>query len=98
MSNNAQAGSSAQGSQPQATPEQQAPMDPRQAEEQARKDRTLTEFMLMLDEYEPMVRELQSTLFFICIFIGQLTMFRYLVKLQISISNVLDLRLRMFDC
>jgi transcription initiation factor TFIID subunit 10 len=28
----------------------------RHAEEQARKDRTLTEFMLMLDEYEPMVR------------------------------------------
>jgi len=27
----------------------------RHAEEQARKDRTLTEFMLMLDEYEPMV-------------------------------------------
>lgn len=61
MSNNAQ--SSAQGSQPQTTPEQQAPMDPRQAEEQARKDRTLTEFMLMLDEYEPMVREFRSTLF-----------------------------------
>ena len=27
----------------------------RYAEEQARKDRTLTEFMLMLDEYEPIV-------------------------------------------
>lgn len=27
----------------------------RHAEEQARKDRTLAEFMLMLDEYEPMV-------------------------------------------
>lgn len=55
MSNNAQAGSSAQGSQSQTSPEQQVAIDPRQAEEQARKDRTLTEFMLMLDEYEPMI-------------------------------------------
>jgi transcription initiation factor TFIID subunit 10 len=28
----------------------------RQAAEEARKDRTLAEFMLMLDEYEPLVR------------------------------------------
>ena len=33
-----------------------APGSARHAEEQARKDRTLTEFMLLLDEYEPMVR------------------------------------------
>lgn len=33
----------------------QAPQPTRQAAEEARKDRTLAEFMLMLDEYEPLV-------------------------------------------
>ncbi|GJJ11294.1 hypothetical protein Clacol_005526 [Clathrus columnatus] len=54
MSSTAQAGPSAQGSQPQTVPER-TQLDPRQAEEQARKDRTLTEFMLMLDDFEPMI-------------------------------------------
>jgi len=38
--------------------EQTQSTNPRYAEEQALKDRTLTEFMLMLDDYEPMVRAL----------------------------------------
>lgn len=61
MSNTAQVGSSTQGSQSQ-TSSEQPQVDPRQAEEQARKDRTLTEFMLMLDNYEPMVRNFDSAL------------------------------------
>jgi transcription initiation factor TFIID subunit 10 len=32
------------------------PQQSRQAAEEARKDRTLAEFMLMLDDYEPLVR------------------------------------------
>jgi len=35
---------------------QPAPSQSRQAAEEARKDRTLAEFLLMLDEYEPLVR------------------------------------------
>jgi transcription initiation factor TFIID subunit 10 len=34
-----------------------APTQTRQAAEEARKDRTLAEFMLMLDDYEPLVRK-----------------------------------------
>ena len=33
-----------------------APTQSRQAAEEARKDRTLADFMLMLDDYEPLVR------------------------------------------
>ncbi|KAF8582788.1 transcription initiation factor IID, TAF10 subunit [Ramaria rubella] len=60
MSNPSQAGTSSNQAQ-QPTPEQSQQGGPlaagstRHAEEQARKDRTLTEFMLMLDEYEPMI-------------------------------------------
>lgn len=36
----------------------QQPQQSRQAAEEARKDRTLADFMLMLDEYEPLVRHL----------------------------------------
>jgi transcription initiation factor TFIID subunit 10 len=56
-----QASSSSNPAQPQpqqaqeSTPEASQPVNTRHAEEQARKDRTLTEFMLMLDDYEPMV-------------------------------------------
>lgn len=35
-----------------------SPQQTRQAAEQARKDRTLAEFMLMLDDYEPLVYSL----------------------------------------
>ena len=41
-------------------PAQVAPPTPqqsRQAAEEARKDRTLAEFLLMLDDYEPLVRD-----------------------------------------
>lgn len=34
-----------------------APTQSRQAAEEARKDRTLADFMLMLDDYEPLVRD-----------------------------------------
>lgn len=60
MSNPSQAGTSSNQAQ-QPTPDQSqlggssASGSARIAEEQARKDRTLTEFMLMLDDYEPMV-------------------------------------------
>jgi len=37
------------------TSTQAAPTQSRQAAEEARKDRTLADFMLMLDEYEPLV-------------------------------------------
>ncbi|PSR72819.1 hypothetical protein PHLCEN_2v11316 [Hermanssonia centrifuga] len=37
-------------------PAQPAPPQSRQAAEEARKDRTLAEFLLMLDDYEPLVR------------------------------------------
>ena len=50
--------------------QQQQPVPPpqsqsRQAAEEARKDRTLAEFLLMLDEYEPLVR-----LFLILVFVN----------------------------
>ena len=38
-------------------PQQQPAQSSRQAAEEARKDRTLAEFLLMLDDYEPLVRD-----------------------------------------
>lgn len=42
---------------PQTAPTASTQPQTRQAAEEARKDRTLAEFMLMLDDYEPLVRE-----------------------------------------
>ncbi|KAF8518053.1 transcription initiation factor TFIID 23-30kDa subunit-domain-containing protein [Hysterangium stoloniferum] len=55
MSNPSQPGSSSNQAAQQQLPSDQPQAGARQAEEQARKDRTLTEFLLMLDDYEPMI-------------------------------------------
>lgn len=73
-----------------------APSVSRQAAEEARRDRTLAEFLLMLDDYEPLVtfcfQFSDSKLITIdCAF-------RYPTKLQITISRKLDSSVRMCDC
>ena len=42
-------------------PQQQLAQPSRQAAEEARKDRTLAEFLVMLDDYEPLVRGSAAT-------------------------------------
>src|SRR6201999_1762984 len=70
----------------------------RQAAEEARKDRTLAEFMLMLDEYEPLVRvsRMWSTRTFYNIAVCAIT--RYLMRLQTTTSNALGSNVRTSDC
>jgi len=79
-------------SQPAASTSTQQPT--RQVSEDARKDRTLAEFMLMLDDYEPLVcelpvkhpREWVVDIFGIC---------RYPMKSLIITCNALGLNVRM---
>ena len=79
-------------SQPAASTSTQQPT--RQVSEDARKDRTLAEFMLMLDDYEPLVcelpvkhaREWVVDIFGIC---------RYQMKSLIITCNALGLNVRM---
>lgn len=66
----------------------------RQAAEDARKDRTLAEFMLMLDDYEPLVRS-QSTL--LPPFAKRYSV-RSPMKLPTIIYSVLDSSAKTFDC
>jgi hypothetical protein len=102
MSNPSQAGTSSNQAQ-QPTPDQlqqggsSTSGSARHAEEEARKDRTLTEFMLMLDDYEPMVccwtwfSATKSR----CRCIHEP---RYRMKSQTSTYNALGSSVRMYDC
>lgn len=64
----------------------------RQAAEEARKDRTLAEFLLMLDDYEPLV----------CLFISLFHMFQWNLRFQTKLPTIsfngLVLSVKMLAC
>ena len=79
-------GSQQTGSQPQS----------RQQQEEARKDRTLAEFLLMLDDYEPLVRPL-SRFRAITVRFNRLVD-RFRTKLPTIFYSEWGSNARMFDC
>lgn len=87
----AQSQSTASGSQSQAVPAA-GPSQTRMAAEQARKDRTLADFMLLLDDYEPLVSSL------LCPRNTYSDPSRYQTKSPTTTYNVLVLKQTMFDC
>lgn len=82
-------------SQNQKTPAQPAQTLTRQEQEQATEDRTLSEFMLILDDYEPLVCPLHQLLS--CHSSPQ-SVYRYPMKSQITIYNASASNARMQGC